>query len=101
MASKAVRDMGRTDIYFGLLALGIDGWRVDWRGNTMVLSLHYHSAVLIGVDPPAIFAEAATSMAPNVKKAFELFLKRKAEDRSIYAMGFCEPDKDGFRDKRT
>ena len=70
MASKAVRDKSRTDIYFGLLALGIDGWRVDWRDNTMALNLHYHSTVLICVEPPALFTEVATSMAPNAERSF-------------------------------
>jgi len=102
MASRAVRDKSRIDIFYGLLALGIDGWKFEWRDNIMVLSLHYHSAILISIDPPSVFSEAGKYMSFNVKKSFEQFLKRKEEDRSISAMGFCcSEDKDGFRYKRT
>lgn len=102
MASKAIRNKDKTSIHLGLIALGVDGWKVDWRDNTMILSLLNHSAEVIGVDPIDVFIEASKYFAPNVKKSFELFLKRKKEDKSIDAMGFCESqDEGGFRYKRT
>ena len=102
MASKAVRTRDSECIRLGLIALGVDGWRTDWRDNIMVLSLHARSSEIIGADPSTLFGEAGQCLAPNVQRSFELFLQRDPEDRSIEAMGFTESrDEDGFRYKRT
>lgn len=102
MASKAVRDRDRAAIRLGLIAAGLDGWRYEWRENTMMLSLHNHSAVMIGVNAQAVFAGAAVYLVPRVKRAFWRFLERSTQDRSIASMGFRESRDDaGFRYQRT
>jgi hypothetical protein len=102
MASLAVRKKDRDIIIRGLIVLGVDGWRIDWRDNTMMLSLHNRSAELIGVEPASVFADAAKYLSLKVRKSFEQFLERKKEDISFDAMGFIESeDENGFRYKRT
>ncbi|MEJ1968710.1 MAG: hypothetical protein WDN03_08800 [Rhizomicrobium sp.] len=48
MASLAVREHNKGLIILGLLALGIDGWRGDWRDNAVLISLHYDAAKMLG-----------------------------------------------------
>jgi hypothetical protein len=102
MASNSVRKINPQYIADGLIALGLDGWAFDWRDNVLVLSLLYHSTVLIGAEPKTIFTNAGKLLSPNVQKAFTLFLNRNPEDKAIAAMGYVESmDKDGFRYLRT
>ena len=45
MASLAVRDRDKDHLLLGLLALGLDGWRGDWRDNAAIVRLHYDAAL--------------------------------------------------------
>jgi hypothetical protein len=102
MASLAVRTHDIEKIFFGLLALGIDGWRSDWRDNVLVLSLHYDAAQRLSVAAEPVFERAATLLCPKVATAFASFLRRTPSDKLIGAMGYvAASDDDGFRYLRT
>lgn len=102
MATLAVRVRSRDVILLGLLALGIDGWRSDWRENTLVLCLHFDASKRIGTAPESTFRDAARFLSPRVAQALQEFLKRSEEDRSLEAMGYkVGMDRDGFRYQRT
>jgi hypothetical protein len=102
MASLAVRVRSAEHIFFGLLGLGVDGWRVDWRDNILVVSLHYDAAERIDVIPEEIFERAASLLPPKVAVALRGFLRRTPADKSIGAMGYVgSRDRAGFRYERT
>jgi len=98
MASLAVRTSDKAHLLRGLVALGVDGWRNDWRDNALLLSLHYDAAVRVGVQPSQIFDAAGSLLSTAVSKRFSEFLKRSDEDRSLEAMGYSTgADQQGFR----
>jgi hypothetical protein len=98
MASLAVRRQDSTLIVLGVVALGVDGWRYDWRDNVLVLSLHYDAARRCGRSPEVLFDEAARLLPRKPKEALGQFLRRSNEDKSIEAMGYrAAADADGFR----
>jgi hypothetical protein len=69
MASLAVRERNQELLVFGLIALGLDGWRFDWRENIMILSLHYDAAERIGAKPELVFEKAAALLNKSVANA--------------------------------
>lgn len=102
MASLAVRVLDPNKIFFGLLALGIDGWRGDWRDSVSIVSLHYDAAKRIGKRPCDIFKEAGSFLPARVAAALNSFLERTPADQSLGAMGYSPAsDADGFRYKRN
>lgn len=102
MASLAVRDRNREHILLGLLALGLDGWRDDWRDNASVVCLHHDAAQRIGLCPSNLFEEAARLLPNKPANALRSFLRRSEEDKAVEAMGYlAATDADGFRYKRT
>ena len=102
MASRAVRDKNAELVFLGLLALGLDGWRNDWRDNAVLLCLHYDATQKAGAQPDAVFARAAGLLSDKVATALRGFLRRSPEDKSLDAMGYEEGrDDDGFRYRRT
>jgi len=102
MASLAVRDRNREHILLGLLALGLDGWRSDWRDNLLVVPLHYDAARRIGLCPDEIFEEAAKLLPEKPSSGLRSFLGRSEEDKAVEAMGYIPAtDADGFLYKRT
>jgi hypothetical protein len=102
MASFAVRTRDPEKIFFGLLALGVDGWRGDWREKVLVLSLHYDAIQRLNVDPAAMFERAAALLSPKAATDFANFLRRSSENKSIKVMGYVvASDDDGFRYQRT
>lgn len=102
MASLAVRDRNREHVLLGLLALGLDGWRVDWRDNATLMCLHYDAAKRIGGPPQGVFEEAAALLPANPATALRSFSRRSEEDKSLGSMGYVAgSDSDGFRYKRT
>lgn len=101
MASYAVRTRDQRRIFLGLLALGVDGWKGDWRDNAEILCLHYDAAKVIGAVPNQIFEKAAKFLPLKVATALRLFIQRSPEDKSLEAMGYsAASDEDGFRYKR-
>lgn len=101
MASLAVRDHNREYIFLGLLALGLDGWRFDWRENLLVVCLHYDAAKRIGLNPDELFEEAAKLLPNEASKGLQAFLRRPEKDKSLEAMGYVTTtDADGFRYER-
>jgi hypothetical protein len=102
MASRSVRERSQDLIFVGLLGLGLDGWRDDWRDNAALLCLHYDAARKIEVEPDKVFARAADLLSEKATIALRAFLNRSAEDQSLQAMGYEEGrDPEGFRYKRT
>lgn len=102
MASFAVRTRDPEKIFFGLLALGVDGWRGDWREKVLVLSLHYDAIQRINGDPEAMFARAAALLSPEAAQALAGYLQRSPENKTIEIMGYVPgSDDDGFRYQRT
>ncbi len=102
MASLEVRTREIEKIFFGLLALGVDGWRGDWRDNVTVLSVHYDAAQRLSVVAEPVFEGAAALLSPEVAIAFASFLRRTPAAKSIRAMGYVAASHDdGFRYLRT
>ena len=102
MASLSVRNHDASLIRSGLLAVGIDGWRSDWRENVMVVALLHDAAARIGIEPGAIFEHAAALLADKPANAIRRFLLRSVEDKSLTAMGYTAgTSPDGFRYLRT
>lgn len=102
MASQAVRRSDGELILLGLLALGLDGWRTDWRDNVLLLCLHFDACQKIGIEANDLFNHASALLPPNVGSALTAFLNRSPEDQSLDAMGYKESsDSDGFRYART
>jgi hypothetical protein len=102
MASLAVRERNQYLVTLGLVALGVDGWRGDWRENALIVSLHYDAAERIGASPRAIFDSAARLLTEEPAQALRAFLGRSAHQKSLEAMGYAAgTDDDGFRYQRT
>jgi hypothetical protein len=102
MASFAVRARDPEKIFFGLLALGADGWRGDWREKVLILPLHYDAIQRLNGDSEAMFERAAALLPPKAATAFASFLGRSPENKSIKVMGYvASSDDDGFRYQRT
>ena len=102
MASLAVRSRDRGLILMGLVALGIDGWRGDWRDNAVLICLHYDAARRIGLLPEHLFEEAAKLLPEKPAEAVRSFLRRTDGEKSLEAMGYiAATDADGFRYQRT
>jgi hypothetical protein len=102
MASLAVREKSAERIHLGLLALGIDGWKFDWRDSVGIVCLHYDAALKLGLVPERAFEDAAAVLSLKVATELRAFPKRSPVDRSLAAMGYVESvDSDGFRYKRT
>jgi len=102
MASRAVREKNPEFVFLGLLALGLDGWRNDWRDNAALICLYYDAAQKVGAEPDAVFARAGGFLSDKVATALRGFLRRSSEDKSLDAMGYEEGcDDQGFRYRRT
>jgi hypothetical protein len=101
-ASLAVRECKQEHSFHGLLALGLDGWRHDWRDNVMGLALHFDAALKLGCSPEKSFNDAAAHLSLKAATAFRSFLNRPPEARTLTSMGYIESsDVNGFRYKRT
>lgn len=102
MASRSVRERDDKWIVLGIVSLGVDDWRLDYRDNVPLLCLHYHACQQISVSPDWVFSSAASVLSPRVQAGLISFLERSPEDKSLSAMGYEESsDAGGFRYKRT
>jgi|APTNR8051073442_1049403.scaffolds.fasta_scaffold16187_2 hypothetical protein len=101
MATAAVRHKDPNRIHLGLLALGLDGWKSDWRDNATILCLHHDAARRITADPGQVFRKAGCLLSEKVSRSFGDFLARIDEDKALDAMGYVAGrDEGGFRYKR-
>ncbi len=89
MAILAVREKSERRLFEGLIAHVIEDFRDDARDNLVQLSLLYHSASKIGLNPIALFDRAALAT-PNAAKYLRDFARRRPELRRIEAMRFRE-----------
>ena len=95
MASLALRTMSRLVLLQGLVALIIEGFRLDARENIPILSLLNRSAEKMGIDPSVLFNEA-TRLAPEpTATQFKKFSDRSPDQKSINAMGYQELESEG------
>lgn len=102
MACLAVRIKSEQCLFEGLIAHAIEGGKIDWRDNILVISLLYHSAMKIGADPVTLFNMAAEFAEGEIKEIIKNFPNRAPEDRTIEAMGYVESENEqGFCYKRT
>lgn len=100
MASLAVRERNPDHITLGLIALGLDGWRFDWRENAMIVWLHYDAAERIGSNAQELFDAAANVLPEKPAEVLRAFPSRP--DRSLELAEYVTTaDSDGFRYKRT
>lgn len=97
-ASLAVRQNRAHLIFLGLLALGVDDWRFDYRDNLVRVALHYDAALRLDVNPQAVFERAASLLEPTAARGLRAFLQRRPEDQSLKVMGsLAGTDEGGFR----
>ena len=102
MASMAVRLTSAANVFIGLVALAAEGRKTDPQANLAALSVLHDAALRIGVDPREAFDEALPFTTKVSAGAFDGFLQRPAEDKSLEAGGYrAGADKDGFRYERT
>lgn len=98
MATLAVRERSPKLIFLGLVALGLEGGRFDWRENLLVISLHYDAANRIGEDADAIFREAAALFEAEIGNAIMEYANRSPEGKTIKSMGYeANGDGDAFQ----
>jgi hypothetical protein len=97
MAILAVRNRSPDLLKNGLLALVLEGFKLDARENIMRLALLDHSALKIGMNPEQLFEEAARSATGEAIQHLREFAGRSVEDKSIESMGYSEETTaDGF-----
>lgn len=102
MAALAVRQQSSQIILKGLIALIIDGFKYNPLESLTILSLHYHSAEKIGVNPASLFDEAAKYADDKVATMISRFITRSPEDKSLEAMGYEEMQaSNGFKYQRN
>jgi hypothetical protein len=102
MASFAVREHDEDFLVLGLIAVGLDGWRYDWRENVLKLPLFYDAATRLGVSPEVIFSKTYAFLSEKVVTGLEGFLRRSPHDKSLAVMGYIAgSDDQGFRYIRT
>jgi hypothetical protein len=98
MASIAVREASEEAIYLGLLALGVDDWRFDFRDSLIRAALHYDAAKRVGVEPASVFERAAAVLPPRSAAGLRRFLLRNSQDATLQAFGrTAGEDEGGFR----
>ena len=95
MASLAVRELSRLILFRGLIALIIEGFKLDARENILVLSLLNHSASKIKIDASVLFEEAARLAPEATAMQFRCFLNRSPDQKNIKVMGYEEQDCEG------
>jgi hypothetical protein len=99
MAILGVRENSQNRLFKGLMAHVIEDFRYDYRENLLVISLLYHSAVKIGIDPVDLFQRAAAFARPRVADFIVKFAKSPTGIRSMGYEEIMTPD--GFGYKRT
>lgn len=102
MATLGVRKQSRQILLEGLVALVVESYKEDFRDNLINLAPLYDAALRTGVDPQALFNEAASYLNNAPARDIAEFPRRKLEDRDLASMGFIESsDADGFKYERT
>lgn len=73
-----------------LLFASIENLRMDWRDTLIGICAVYHIALKVGLDPKALFDDAASISAPEFAKLLADFLRRKPEDMTLAAFGWTD-----------
>jgi len=102
MATMGVREQSRERILDGLVALIMEDYKVDFRDTLMRVAPLYDATLKIGLDPEAVFREAAAFFGNETATNIVDFPSRPPELRTLNGMGFKESsDADGFRYVRS
>jgi len=92
----ALRSKDHDILNDGLTSIAmIDAERIDFRDLLSALALLHHSATRIGVNPPAMFTNAAKFATPGTSKLITGFTQRDPNSLSLRdSWGYCEADTD-------
>lgn len=92
LASLALKENSKQNILYGLVALVIEGFKLDARENILILSLLNNSATKLGVDPTIIFNEASRIAPPSIASYLHDFSNRILEKKNIETMRYQEKE---------
>ncbi len=87
-AREAVRQKSKDILNTGLYANVLEGSRQDFRDNLVGLTLLYHSAILIGLDPDEEFKKVADDTDGEGKKLLITYINRPIESKTLRCMGY-------------
>jgi len=73
-----------------LLFDSIENLRMDARDTLVGLCAVYHVALKMGLNPRALFEDAASVSTPEFAKLLADFLRRKPEDMTLAAFGWTD-----------
>lgn len=90
MATLSVRNCSLSALENALLAIVLEGFRLDARETILILALIDHSAQRLGADSAALFEQAASQASNEAAGYLREFASRKPDTRSIEAMGYSE-----------
>lgn len=91
MTMLSVRQNSSDYLLKGLVALSLVADKYDYREVLMELSLVYHSAEKLNINPKQLFSVASNySSSESIKKLIMEYLDRPLENRNIEKMGFKE-----------
>lgn len=90
MAILGLRTGSRDRLLKGLVALAIEGFRLDSRESLPVLSLLNRSAEKTGADAVALLEEVARNSLSDAARQFRAFVQRTPQDKAIEAMGYSQ-----------
>lgn len=91
MTMLSVRQNSRDYLLKGLVALSLVADKYDYREVLMEVSLVYHSAEKLNVDPRQLFSVASNySSSESIRQLIMGYLDRSLENRDIKKMGFKE-----------
>ena len=87
-ARQSVRQNSKDIFIKGLYANILEDNRQDFRDNIVGLTLLYHSAILIGLDPDKEFKKVANDTDGEGKKLLISFINRDSKDKTLKCMGY-------------
>jgi hypothetical protein len=91
MTMLSIRQNSSDYLLKGLVALSLVADRYDYREVLMEISLVYHSAEKLNVDPKQLFSVASNySSSESIRKLIMGYLDRSLENQDIGKMGFKE-----------
>ena len=97
LASLSVRENSGQHLLDGLIALIAGAKKNDIRDSIAILSLHYNSAVKIGIDPINLFSGAASYSDTEIGKTILEFPLRAQQCKDLKAFSYVESSSpDGF-----
>jgi hypothetical protein len=90
LAGRAVRERSRSDLWNGVVALGMCARVDDMRDLMAPLALVHNSAIRLGEDARALFGSASRMCGQSIETLFMEFLDGPSCARAIGTYGFSE-----------